>query len=124
MKKSEQIEILKDAKKELGNWSCLCSTFISVLAKYFKIESYTLIGPIKKYIPSFNKDHIFELCSENDLPLPTGWFYWWDTNDEKTRLAVLDLLIKELEDETENSCKMVCNWIDIYYCININRWKA
>lgn len=105
MEISEQIEVLKLAKKEYIYWWGLCVTLRCVLSQKLNIEELDLL-PIKQYIPSFNYTHISNLCDKNNLSQVRDktYLYWWNIYDKVTRLKVLNLLIKELEEnENKNS---------------------
>lgn len=105
MEKSKQIEILKLAKTELSFCEGLCGCIIGVLYDFYEELRINLFNiKIEDHIPSFNRSHVTELCLKNNLPIRLGnSAYWWDIRDKEIRLKVLDLLIKELEDENKNS---------------------
>lgn len=96
MRIRKQIKVLKEAKKILfsrrvgGLCFCICVAL-------FK---YNYWNDNDEYIPSFNEEHVEELCAKNDLPFNHGCAYWWDRNDVQIRAKVLDLLIEELESKT------------------------
>ena len=97
MRIKKQIEILKEAKEIFlsGKYYGLC---LCINHAFFNKNLWD------QNIPIFNKEHISELCSKNNLPdVWKGSGFWWDVYDVQTRAKVLDLLIEELESKTLSS---------------------
>lgn len=94
MTKQEQVLVLRGAIRRLKTGDCtgLCSAI--------KREINHICAKIPEDIPTFTFEHIHELCEVNDLPLPVKagiLSFWWDPNDQATRIKVLNLLIEELK---------------------------
>ena len=105
METKVQIEILREAKRfiKLG-YVCpgLCLAITNSIVEsnvvYNRYNDF-----IEDVIPSFNKLNVEILCRKHNLDLPNGWFYWWPVENIEVRLQVLDLLIKDLQNENQNS---------------------
>lgn len=99
LRKKILIEALRLLKK--GTFRCLCDNITEAGYNVFGIKyAYDEIGYRKPlHIIGFNYQNVYKLCKENKLPLPKkpqyGRDFWWDIDDKKTRIKVLELLIKQ-----------------------------
>jgi hypothetical protein len=110
MTREEKIVVLEKAKEILiaggyqadFGFSDIIGVCDSIAKAYGMINetyaSYKMVGYGKDiYIKGFTFNSVKILCKQNNLPLPTHENYvgfWWDKTDKKTRLKVVDLLIK------------------------------
>lgn len=104
METKVQIEILREAKRfiKLG-YGCrgLCLAITNSIVESNVV--YNKYNSIVDVIPSFNEINVEILCRKHNLDLPNGLFYWWPVENIEVRLQVLDLLIKDLQNENQNS---------------------
>lgn len=96
MEKSKKIAILKDSKKILGLTGSrgLCTSIRTVILK--EVGTYGKSDPIfskifMPYMLKYKPDtiHINKIHS----------FFWWPIWDKETRHKVIDLMIKDIENE-------------------------
>jgi hypothetical protein len=94
--KENKIEMLRKAKKLIKSgsdkWIC------NAIRDSFDCWDNEIIN----YIPEFTIEHFTELARKNKYKIPVKGCEnsgggWWDINNKKIRITMLNLLIKELE---------------------------
>lgn len=98
---STQIKIFKLGKKYLkrGEFYGLCeslNTSLCDVLNFWNDQEKRRSKLFELHLPTFNKDNVRRICKENNLYFVENEAYWWDMNDDKIRIKVLDILLKEL----------------------------
>jgi hypothetical protein len=105
----KQIEVLVNAKgiyNDFINYNIvpgLCRVISEAIDNIYDTNSTYDYNELKKYVPSFNRTHVGKICRKYNLTRVGRHSYWWPTSDICVRIKVLDILIKELEDESRNN---------------------
>lgn len=103
----KQIEALKYAKKDYIEYfsyisefnTGMCFSIRMALKKLFNIN--VSLENIYILIPTFTIDHLIDayINKKVEMIAPSNNIYWWDKNDNKSRIAAFDFLINELESK-------------------------
>jgi|ERR1035437_4971286 hypothetical protein len=107
--KERKIEILNKVKKYIKTNGRLCFMCIAIASNNcLNCNS----NEITNYIPEFTIEHFTELARKNKYKIPVRGCKnskggWWDINNKKIRITMLNLLIKELQDVPKLVAKLV-----------------
>jgi len=97
----QQIEVLKQAKKELKNCYGLCGAIRNAHNRLFSENADSRLEPFE-VIPLFTNENAVIACKKHKMKVPRidGYrSFWWntDTSSDRPRYTVINWLINELK---------------------------
>jgi len=106
----KQLALIRILKKEYKGYItdsnfnkglCYCLNKILIRFEYFNdtVDSYSNLN---KLIPIFDRDICRDLCRDRGYKMPDiDKSYWYDIKDTKSRINLLNTLIKELDKQNK-----------------------